>query len=157
MGTLLHFTHDLFKNGLLLHMFSAVNESTWEHMKLLLAPTLCVMVFQYIYLGSSYVNIVSSLLVLLVVELLTIPLLYEPLLRVIKRVPVIVTIFIFYISILIGLFVEYLLLKNGIVVLSEGFSFVMIVAIWIIFLVFTYYPPKIFLCKDPNTGLYGDS
>lgn len=155
-GTLLHFTHGWLKNGVLLHIFSAVNESTWEHMKLLVAPTILVMVFQYIFLNSEYTNLINGILVLYVVEIVLIPLIYEPLRLILKRVPFLFTILIFYIAIMLGLFFEYLIVKNGISLFSELLSLIFIFIITLKFCIFTYYPPKIFLFKDPVTGRYGD-
>ena len=78
-GTLLHFTHGWFKKGILLHVFSALNESTWEHMKLLLAPTILVIVFQYFAFKGVYSNFWNATLALLFMELIAMPLLFEPL------------------------------------------------------------------------------
>ena len=155
-GSLMHFTHGWFKNGVLLHMFSAVNESTWEHMKLLVAPTLLVMVFQYIVLRSDYSNLINGILVLYIVEIVSIPLLYESLRLILKKIPFMITILIFYISIVLGLFSEYLALKNEISIFSELISLIFIMIITFKFGILTYFPPKIFLFKDPVTGRYGD-
>ncbi len=155
-GTLLHFTHGWLKNGVLLHIFSAVNESTWEHMKLLVAPTILVMVFQYIFLNSEYTNIINGILILYIVEIVSIPLIFEPLRLILKKVPFIFTILIFYIAIILGLFVEYLILKNRISIFSESLSLVLILLITLKFSIFTYFPPKHFLFRDPVTGRYGD-
>lgn len=155
-GTLLHFTHGWLKNGVLLHIFSAVNESTWEHMKLLVAPTILVMVFQYIFLSSEYTNIFNGILILYIVEIVSIPLLYEPLRLILKKVPLLFSILIFYIAILLGLFFEYLILGNHISLLSELLSLILILVITLKFSIFTYFPPKHFLFRDPVTGKYGD-
>ena len=155
-GTLLHFTHGWLKNGILLHIFSAVNESTWEHMKLLVAPTLLVMVFQYIVLNSEYTNLINGILVLYVIEIVSIPLMYEPLRLILKKIPLIFTILIFYIAIVLGLFFEYIILKNNISLFNELLSLILILIITLKFSIFTYYLPKHFLFKDPVTGRYGD-
>ncbi len=155
-GSLLHFTHAWFKKGILLHIFSALNESTWEHMKLLIAPTIFIGIFQYLVLRENFTNIFNSLLILLIIELLTIPLLYEPLRILIKKVPFPITILIFILSILFGLTAEYLMLNKGILFLPEPVSLVLIFIIVIKFGIFSYYPPKIFIFKDPTTGRYGD-
>ncbi len=34
-GTLLHFTYEWSNQNLVVSLFSAINESTWEHLKLL--------------------------------------------------------------------------------------------------------------------------
>ncbi len=156
-GTLLHFTHNWFKKGLLLHIFSAVNESTWEHMKLLLAPTCIVIILQYLLLRNSYSNILYSGLILLVVQILTIPLLYEPLRLIVRKVPFLITIGIFILAIIFGVLVEYIILKNGYALISEPLSLLIVICLLLLFGLFSYYPPKIFLFKDPVTGRYGDS
>ena len=42
VGTLLHFTFGWSNNNPLVGTFSAVNESTWEHLKLLFFPMLII-------------------------------------------------------------------------------------------------------------------
>ena len=48
LGTLLHFTFHCSNSNLLIGAFSAVNESTWEHLKLLFFPTLISLIFGYL-------------------------------------------------------------------------------------------------------------
>lgn len=157
LGTIFHFTHNWIKNGVLLHIFSAINESTWEHMKMLVAPTLIVLLVQFLTIGPQFENIFFGILILFIVEILTIPLIFEPLRLIIKKVPLFLSILIFYISILFGLLSEYFVLKNKIFLLNETYSLALIILIVIIFGIFTYYPPRIFLFKDPITGKHGDT
>ena len=155
-GSLLHFTHDWIKKGILLHIFSALNESTWEHMKLLVAPTILVGILQYIFLKGSYQNLFNSIFILLLVEVISIPLLFEPLRILLKKVPFSLTILIFILSILFGLLTQSSFLKNSISLFSEEIALLLSLGIVGIFAIFSYYPPKIFLFKDPITGKYGD-
>ncbi|HNW33226.1 MAG TPA: DUF6512 family protein [Candidatus Dojkabacteria bacterium] len=155
-GSLLHFTHDWVKKGILLHIFSALNESTWEHMKLLVAPTILVGILQYIFLKGSYQNLFNSIFILLLVEAISIPLLFEPLRILLKKVPFPITILIFILSILFGLLTQSYFLKNNISLFSEEVALLLSLGIVGIFAIFSYYPPKIFLFKDPVTGKYGD-
>ncbi|MEI3340636.1 MAG: DUF6512 family protein [Eubacterium sp.] len=46
IGTLLHFTYEWTGKNLLVGLFSAVNESTWEHMKLLFMPAFFYFLFE---------------------------------------------------------------------------------------------------------------
>lgn len=156
LGTIFHFTHFWFKNGLILHIFSAINESTWEHMKMLVAPTLLLSVFQYFVLRENYSNLFNGILILYLVEILTISLMFEPLRILLKRVPFYITILIFYLAIIFGILSENYILKNNISIFSELGSLILIGIITIKFAIFTYFPPKIFLFKDPVTGGYGD-
>lgn len=156
LGSLFHFTHGWIKRGFLLHVFSALNESTWEHMKMLLAPTLLVSVLQLFYLRGVYENFWNGVLLLLIVELLTIPFLFEPLRHLIKKVPFVFTILIFYLAIFFGLLVEYFVLKNEILIFSDFIALIFVLILVILFGFFSYYPPKHFLFRDPVTGEYGD-
>ena len=155
-GTLLHFTHGWFKKGILLHVFSALNESTWEHMKLLLAPTLLVIVFQFFAFKGVYSNFWNATLALLFMELIAMPLLFEPLRVIMKKVPLWLTIVIFFLSIAIGLLVEYRILTKGILLFGEFIATVFVVIIGVLFAIFSYFPPKAFIFKDPISGKYGD-
>ena len=56
LGTLLHFTYNWSNNNLLVGVFSAVNESTWEHLKLLFFPMLITTILGYFYIGNNIPN-----------------------------------------------------------------------------------------------------
>ena len=49
LGTLLHFTYEWFGENLFIASFSAVNESTWKHLKLLFFPMLITII-----IGTNY-------------------------------------------------------------------------------------------------------
>lgn len=154
-GTLLHFTHNWFKDSLVLHFFSAVNESTWEHMKMLVAPTVFVAMFQIFIIQNQYSNIFNALFSLLVVELVSIPLLFEISKTIFKKHILVVTILIFYISIFLGLFCEYMILVNGILVIPEWIALIVGCGIIICFGIFTFHTPRLGIFRDPVTGRYG--
>ena len=137
-------------------MFSALNERTWEHMKLLVAPTIIVGAIQYFLLNGDYNNVLNAILFLLVTELVTMPLIYETLRLIIHKVPFLITILIFFLSIIFGLIVEFIILNSNVVLLPELVSLIVILIIISLFGIFSYYPPKRFIFKDPITGKYGD-
>lgn len=45
-GTLLHFTYAWSGNNFLIGLFSSINESVWEHTKLIITPVLIYMIFE---------------------------------------------------------------------------------------------------------------
>jgi hypothetical protein len=53
VGTLSHFTYDWSNKNQIVGLFTAVNESTWEHIKLLIFPTILLMIFEYPSLGKN--------------------------------------------------------------------------------------------------------
>ncbi len=156
IGTLLHFTHDWFKKGLLLHLFSALNESTWEHMKLLLFPTILVMIFQYFVFNENYSNLWNAWLILLVVEMVTMPLIFEPLRLSMKKVPFWITIAIFILSIILGVVAEYFVLLRNFIVFNEIFALISVCVIVFLYFVFSFNPPRVWIFKDPIEKKYGD-
>ena len=58
LGTLLHFTYDWLGNNRVVGLYSAMNESVWEHLKLLFFPVLLYTILEYLWIGhrkSGYV------------------------------------------------------------------------------------------------------
>ncbi|MCI8371571.1 MAG: hypothetical protein HFI75_04085 [Lachnospiraceae bacterium] len=53
LGTLLHFVYEWTGKQQVVAAFSAVNESTWEHLKLLFYPVLFYTVLQYLFLRKE--------------------------------------------------------------------------------------------------------
>ena len=60
VGTLLHFTFGWSNNNPLIGTFSAVNESTWEHLKLLFFPMLISTIIGYFYKWKVIPNYLSA-------------------------------------------------------------------------------------------------
>ena len=50
LGTLLHFTYEWSGDNLFVGSFSAVNESVWEHLKLVFYPMLLMGIINYFLL-----------------------------------------------------------------------------------------------------------
>ena len=55
-GTLLHFLYDWTGQNPVVGAFSAVNESVWEHMKLLFFPMLLFSIIEYTRIGKEHRN-----------------------------------------------------------------------------------------------------
>ena len=56
LGILLHFTYELSGENMIVGLFSAVNESTWEHIKICMTPTFLWSLYDgYVYgLNANY-------------------------------------------------------------------------------------------------------
>lgn len=59
-GVLLHFTFGWSNNNVLIGTFSPVNESIWEHLKLLFFPMLITTIMGYFYEGKNICNYLCS-------------------------------------------------------------------------------------------------
>ena len=75
-GTLLHFLYDWTGQNPIVGAFSAVNESTWEHMKLLFFPMLMFSFLQYLLIGKDLPNFWCVKRIGTAVGLILIPVLY---------------------------------------------------------------------------------
>lgn len=60
LGTLLHFVYEWSNYNLLVSYFAPVNESTWEHLKLLFFPTLLLGIIEYLMFGKYYSNFITA-------------------------------------------------------------------------------------------------
>ena len=53
VGSFLHFTYDLSGQNTVVSYFSAVNESAWEHLKLLFFPSVVFAIFEFYAYGKK--------------------------------------------------------------------------------------------------------
>ena len=75
VGTLLHFTYELSHHNKFVAIFSAVNESTWEHIKICMTPTIIWSIYEIVKYGFNTNFLIAKSLGLLTIIVL-IPLLF---------------------------------------------------------------------------------
>ncbi len=156
-GTLLHFIFEWTNESIISAPFSAVNESTWEHMKILFIPMFVFALIQGIYMKKEYGDYWCIKLKGILLGIFLIPVLFYTYNGVFGKSPDWVNISIFFISAAIAYITETSLFKNEekSFAFSDKTSFVLICVIGIFFFIFTFYTPQIPLFADPATGLYG--
>lgn len=154
-GTLLHFLYDWTGGSILVAPFSGVNESTWEHMKLLFWPLfLLALVQRRDFKNYQHYWIIKLLGIL--IDLLAIPVLYYTYNGMFGKSPDWVNIAIFYVSAGLAFLLEgYLFQKNQIVCRHSAVPLGILLFLGLLFILFTFFPPKIPLFQDPVTGTYG--
>lgn len=154
-GTLLHSLYDL-TDSTFSALFSAVNESTWEHMKLLFFSMLIFAIFQSRYFAKDYDNFWCAKLIGILVGLAVIPIIYYTYTGALGVSADWFNILIFFIAAAVSYIVETQLIKRdkcfGI---SSILAIIILCVITLLFFVFTFAPPKIPLFQDPITKLYG--
>lgn len=154
-GTLLHFLYDLTDQNILIAPFSAVNESTWEHLKLLYYP-----LFVFALLQSRCFRDVERFwcvkLTGTVTGLVLIPLLYYTYNGIFGKSSHWINIAIFLIAAAIGLIREAQQFKKDPLQCKwSKLAFVLLCLIGVLFVLFTFAAPKIPMFRDPLTGSYG--
>ena len=156
LGTLLHFVFDWSSQNIIVGFFSAVNESIWEHMKLLYFPMVIFAIIQYHYFKNEYKNFWCSKLIGLLLGLLIIPTLYYTYTGALGVKADWFNILIFFISSAISFWVETQIIKNSRSCnLTPTVSKLIIIFIGLLFVIFTLVPPHIPLFIDPIDSTYG--
>ena len=154
-GTLLHFLYDWLGEAKWIAPFSGVNESTWEHMKLLFWPMLLYAVAESFFFTDREdfwcVKLRGTLL-----GLGLIPLLFYTYNGVVGRSPDWLNIAIFFVSAALAYLYETRLYKKGTVTCKHPKAAVALLGgIALLFVVFTFLTPMLGIFRDPLTGTHG--
>ena len=148
-GTLLHFLYDWLGGAVWIAPFSAVNESTWEHMKLLFWPMLLfAAVERCFFRDRADLPCVKARGILLGLTL--IPVLFYTYNGAIGRSPDWINIVIFFVSAAVAYLYEWRLLRDGTVRCRHPWLPRLLLAfLALAFLVFTFLPPELGLFREP--------
>lgn len=149
LGTLLHFLYDLTGGAVLIAPFSGVNESTWEHMKLLFWPMLLFSITQRFFFREEArfwcINLRGILL-----GLILIPTLFYTYNGVIGRSPDWVNIAIFFVSAAVAYIYEArALISQKTTCKRPARAIALLLAISVLFVVFTFKAPSLGIFADP--------
>lgn len=156
-GTVLHFLYDWTNEWVLVAPFSGVNESTWEHMKLLYFPMLVFAFIQRQFFEDTE-NFWCVKLCSFTAGLVLIPVLFYTMNGIIGKTSDWLNILIFFISAAAAFLLEYRLFKkNTLKCKKTSVALAVILFLGILFVLFTFFPPNISLFQDPLTGTYGKS
>jgi len=154
LGTLLHFTYEFFGENTFVASFSAVNESVWEHLKLLFFPMLLTVIIGYYYIGKNIPNFLCSKTLGILTSILFIIIFFYTYTGIIGKSIIFIDISSFFIAVILGEYVAYKLMIisfkcNNII------AIIILTIVLICFMVFTYFTPKLEIFKDSVTNQYG--
>lgn len=155
IGTFSHFFYDMSKHNKVVGLFSAVNESTWEHIKIALTPTILLSVIDGFIYGTNTNYFLAKLVSLLVIVILM-PSLFYGYKALLKKELFILDIIIFYVVIISSQYLFYFLLRiNPIDYVYIYLSCLLLFVLFGCYLLLTLMPLKNFLFKDPISNKYG--
>lgn len=156
LGVILHFLFDWTNQNIIVASFAAVNESVFEHMKLLFFPMFLFSLVQIRYIGKEYNNFWCVKLFGIVLGVVLIPVLYYTINGIFGLTPDWVNIAIYYVAAAVAYLVEtQLFIKNIINCKSPVTALAILWLIALVFVIWTFATPQIPLFKDPITGTYG--
>ena len=154
-GTMLHFLYDWLGETVWIAPFSGVNESTWEHMKLLFWPMFIYAIVQSFFF-REFENFwcVKTHGILLGITL--IPVIFYTYNGAIGKSPDWLNIAIFFVCAAISYIYEARQFnKETTVCKNPKLAFSLLCVIAVLFVIFTFLTPQIGIFKDPLTDMYG--
>lgn len=157
LGSLLHFAYDFFNQNLLVGYFSAVNESTWEHLKLLITPILIFTIIEYFLYGYDIDNFIIVKAVSILLGMIAIVSFFYTYTGIIGKNFLPLDILTFVFGVFVSYYFSYKMLNTKYFYRENsnyiGFFIFFILVFCMIY--FTTNPPQIKLFLDPVTNTYG--
>lgn len=159
LGTLLHFLFEWTGQWPPIGAVSVVNESVWEHTKLLSMPMLLYAIAEYIIYGKDLCNFLPVRLLSILLGIAIITAGYYTYTGIVGHDVMAANIILFELALLAAYIYSYRTLKTKRFCSSsaKAWAALGIVALAAVYVIFTYYPPQIGWFVDPQTGGYGIS
>ncbi|MBO5478897.1 MAG: hypothetical protein J6A04_04215 [Clostridia bacterium] len=154
LGVLLHFTFEWSNNNALVGTFSPVNESIWEHLKLLFFPMLITMIVGYFYKGKNISNYLCAKVLGIMLAIFFTIIFFYTYTGIIGTNFAIVDIASFFIAVVLGQYVAYQKMQSKFFC-NHLTVIIILLVVYLCFWIFTFFPPHIGLFKDPITGMFG--
>jgi len=152
LSFIFHFVYDLFPN-FITSIFFPVNESIWEHMKIIFGSILVSGVIQKIIVIKkklNYNNICISNVIVAFLSILIFLIMFIPMYLLIgENLPI--TLIIMLITYIISQILSIYIIKKE-DMNKENFAILLVIIIYIIFGILTYFPPNNNLFIDPITN-----
>ena len=149
-GSLTHFFYEWSGHNPIVGLFTPVNESIWEHMKLLFFPMLAYSFFMVFKLKADYPCIRSALCFGILAGTLCIPILFYTYTALLGKDISILDIAIFIFSIIIAFCLACQLTLSCKSDSNSFLSGLLVCFLLICFLIFTYHPPTAALFRPPR-------
>lgn len=157
VGIILHFAYEWTGKSKIVALFSPVNESIWEHLKLLFTPMLAFGVIEYLTYGKELANFVPVRVISIILGMITIVVSFYTYSGILGKNFMIADIGTFILGIIVAYWFSYKLLQTQCFTsaLANQLAWFILLIMIILFILFTFKTPKIGIFKDPITGTYG--
>ena len=155
IGTLAHFLYDISGHNKIVGIFTAVNESTWEHIKIAITPALLwglIDGYKYGMLPNYFPAKLCSVLAMALI----IPIIFYSQKIIFKKDITIINILSFYIAIILGQFLFYHIINMP--ELGYIYRYISCIGLFLFvgqYLLLTLLPLEKPIFKDPISNKYG--
>lgn len=155
IGTLSHFVYNWTGENGIVGAFFAVNESSWEHLKIAIIPAFVWLIVEFFILDNKN-NFCIAKITSFITIMLSILILFYGYKFILGKDMLILDILIFYVAIGLGQFVSYKLINvKQLPNILNYISFELLILLFASFIIFTYFTPELEIFKDPRTNKYG--
>ncbi len=157
IGTLWHYVYEWFGFNPVLGAVAPVNESTWEHLKLLFTPFFIATIVEYFLYGKNYPSFIPARAIGAVVGIVTITALFYTYTGIVGDNFFVVDILTFVVAVILAYMLSYGITQKDAIgstranVIGWAVLFLMLA----LFVIFTFDPPRIPLFQDPTNGSFG--
>lgn len=156
VGAALHFTFELSGNNPIVGAFSAVNESVWEHLKLAFFPALFFALIEFVILRGEVNNFVFAKTASVYLMVSIIPIIFYSYTAIIGESIFAIDFSSFIFAVIVGqILSNKLLTYRSLSRKLIPISLVLFTILLSMFVIFTFYPPRVQLFMDSETGGYG--
>lgn len=152
LGTIFHFIFDWTNGNKLVGLFFPVNESIWEHLKLIFYPIIIVSFFEYYVLKNQYDNFICNKFLSILLGMALTVVLYYTYSGVYGANIDSINILIFYIAMGSAYYYSYKNPQTG--CNCNLICLIAILFVAIVFVLFTNNPPTLGIFRDPSLSIY---
>lgn len=149
LGTLFHFVYDWSGQNAFAGFFTPVNESTWEHMKLMFFPMLLFFLFEKKLLPDASFSKESPGAAVILLGTWLIPVLFYTYTGILGNNYTPLDIATFYVSVIAAFSFRYRFIKKETVKNHTLFLSIAVLILFAAFIFFTYNPPKLGIFISP--------
>ena len=151
-----HFIYTIFPN-FFTSIFFPVNESIWEHMKILFTSSILYGIIDYILLKKNNIKFNNYPFQLWFTSIVIMPIylvIYTPLYKLIGE-NLLISITLLFIIYILKEIISYNILKAQHLKILNHITIPLIIITYIMFIYLTYYPPHNYIFLDTGTNTYG--
>ena len=158
VGSLLHFVFEWSGGNEIVGILGSVNESTWEHLKLLAFPVILFGLIEYFAYGKDLENFIPVKFLSILLGMATIVVTFYTYTGILGDHYLVLDILTFVLGVIVTYTFAYRNLIAGERFTSSAARIIGVVGIIVLialFAVFTFHPPEIELFFDGTKGIYG--
>lgn len=151
LGTLFHFVYGWSGENPVAGLFFPVNESTWEHLKLIFFPILLLSIWEFLIFRKTYAGFVCVKFVSALIGMVLTVILFYTYTGVYGKNSEVMNILIYFISMFLAYTASYVMLRRNALagVSCCRFCYFGFLVVTLLFAVFTVFPPPIGLFAPP--------